>query len=92
MKFMTTWSFPTGNVPEAARRFLAGEAAPQEGVKLLGRWHNVDCSGGFSLYETNDAAALYKGAAKWADVLELNNVAVIEDAEAGPILAALHKK
>ncbi len=92
MKFMTTWTFPTGNVPEAAERFLAGVATPDAGVTLLGRWHNVDCSGGFALYETNDAAALYKGAAKWADLLELTSVAVIEDGEAGPVLAEQYKK
>ncbi len=92
MKFMSTWSFPSGNVPEAAERFLAGEAAPPEGVVLLGRWHNVDLSGGFSLYETNDPAALYKGAVTWADLIDLNTVAVIEDADVGPILAATFKK
>jgi len=36
--------------------------------------------------------ALYRGAAKWADLLELTNVAVVEDADAGPVLAALYKK
>jgi uncharacterized protein DUF3303 len=92
MKFMTTWSFPTGNIPDAAERFLAGAAAPEAGVTLLGRWHNVDCSGGYALYETNDPVALYKGAAKWADLLELTNVAVIEDADAGPVLAERFKK
>jgi hypothetical protein len=61
-------------------------------VKLLGRWHNVDCSGGFSLYESNNAAALHLGAAKWADLLELSLVAVIEDAEAGPNLVTVFKK
>jgi hypothetical protein len=91
MKFMTTWTFPTGNLPEAAERFLAGVAVPEAGVTLLGRWHNVDCSGGFALYETNDPVALYKGAAKWADVLELTNIAVIEDGDAGPVLAGLFK-
>ena len=34
MKFMTTWSFPTGNLPEAAARFLAGAATPEAGVTL----------------------------------------------------------
>ncbi|HWA95391.1 MAG TPA: DUF3303 family protein [Terracidiphilus sp.] len=92
MKFMTTWTFPTGNIPEAAERFLAGVATPEAGVKLLGRWHNVDCSGGFALYETNDPVALYKGAAKWADLLELTNVAVLEDSEVGPVLAEQFKK
>jgi hypothetical protein len=92
MKFMLTWSFPAGNVPAAAERFLAGEGAPVEGTKLLGRWHNVDLSGGFALYETNDAVALYHGAARWADLLEFNTVAVIEDADAGTVLASLFKK
>ncbi|MDE3201883.1 MAG: DUF3303 family protein [Acidobacteriota bacterium] len=92
MKFMITWAFPTGNIPEAAERFLAGEAAPEAGVKLLGRWHNVDCSGGFVLYETDDAVALYKDAAKWGDLLELTTVAVIEDGDAAPVLAERFKK
>lgn len=91
MKFMTTWGLIPGSVAESAQRFLAGEGAPAEGVKLLGRWHNVDCSGGFSLYETDNPAALHLGAAKWADLLDLNTVAVVEDAEAGPNLAAIYK-
>jgi hypothetical protein len=91
MKFMTSWTFPTGNIPEAAERFLAGVATPEAGVTLLGRWHNVDCSGGYALYETNDPVALYKGAGKWADLLELTTIAVIEDADAGPVLASLFK-
>lgn len=92
MKFMSTWALLPGTVQEAVDRFLAGEAAPAEGVTLLGRWHNVDCSGGFSLYETDNAAALHQGAAKWADVLEINTSLVIEDAEAGPNLAKVFKK
>ena len=59
---------------------------------MLGRWHNVDCSGGFSLYESDSAAALHLGAAKWADLLEISVVPVIEDAEAGPNLAIVFKK
>ena len=92
MKFMTTWSFDSAALPEAAERFLAGVGAPEEGTTLLGRWHNTDCSGGFSLYESNNAAALHLGAAKWADLLELSLVAVIEDAEAGPNLVTVFKK
>jgi hypothetical protein len=92
MKFMSTWALMPGTVQEAVDRFLAGEAAPQEGVTLLGRWHNVDCSGGWSLYETDSAAALHKGAAKWSEYLEINTAAVIEDAEAGANLTAVFKK
>ncbi|HET6170108.1 MAG TPA: DUF3303 family protein [Terracidiphilus sp.] len=87
MKFMSTWALLPGSVKTAAEKFLAGEGTPAPGTTLLGRWHSVDCSGGYALYETDDAAALHAGAAKWADLLEINTVAVIEDAEAGPNLA-----
>ena len=92
MKFMSTWSLLPGSVKTAAQQFLAGGGGEPEGVTVLGRWHNVDCSGGFSLYETSDPAALHLGSLKWADLLELTTVPVIEDGEAGPNLAAVFGK
>ena len=92
MKFMSTWTFQGGMLSDAATRFLAGEGAPDPGTTLLGRWHNADLSGGFALYETNDPAALYRGALQWADLLEINTVPVVEDAEAGAALATRYKK
>lgn len=91
MKFMTTWALSPGAVRAAAEQFIAGVDQP-EGVTLLGRWHTVDCSGGFSLYESNNPAGLHLNAARWADLLEITTVPVIEDAEAGPNLAATFKK
>jgi len=92
MKFMTTWALPGENIANAAARFLSGEAPPPAGVKILGRWHNADLSGGFSLVECDDAVAAYTDAAQWADLLELNTVPVLDDAEVGPVLAARFKK
>ena len=92
MKFMQTWTLLPGSVKTAAEQFLAEGGGEPEGVKLLGRWHNVDCSGGFSLLESDNPAALHLGHAKWADLLELSCVPVIEDAEAGPNLVAVFKK
>jgi hypothetical protein len=91
MKFMSTWTLLPGSVKDAAKQFLAGGGGEPEGVTLLGRWHNVDCSGGFSLYETNHPAALHLAAAKWADLLEITTLPVIEDGEAGPNLVAVFK-
>ena len=92
MKFMTPWTMLPGSVKTAAEQFLAGGGGEPEGVTVLGRWHNVDCSGGFSLYETSNPAALHLGAAKWADLIELTTVPVIEDGEAAPNLVATFKK
>jgi hypothetical protein len=87
MKVMSTWSLKPGAIREAAKRFLAGEAAPHEGVTLLGRWHSVDISCGFTLYETNSPAALIEGAARWAEFLDIRTYLVVEDAEAGAAMA-----
>jgi hypothetical protein len=92
MKFISTWAAQPGTLKEAVGRFLAGQAQPPAGVTLLGRWHNVDCSGGYSLFETSNPVALYEAAAVWADILDINNELVIEDAEAGPILAKVFGK
>jgi hypothetical protein len=90
MKFLSSWILRPDTVPEAARRFLAGGGAPPAGVTLLGRWHRADASGGFSLFETNDPAALYAHAAEWAQFLDIQTVPVIEDADAAPVLAKLY--
>ncbi len=92
MKFMSTWTLLPGALKEAVGRFLEGQGQPPDGVKLLGRWHKVDCSGGFALFETTDPAALFESAAVWADVLEIHNSPIVEDGDAGPILAKVFKK
>lgn len=92
MKFLSTWSVRPGCLREAVDRFLAGQAQPLEGVALLGRWHKADLSGGFSLSETDSPRALYEFAAMWVDMLEIHTALVIEDADAGPIMAKVFKK
>ncbi len=92
MKVLVTWAVRPGAVKEAVGRFLAGKADPPEGGKLLGRWHKTDGSGGFSLYETDSPIALYTASAEWTDVLEIHDWLVVEDAEAGPVLAKVFGK
>ena len=38
---------------------------------------------GSTLYESNSAAALHLGAAKWADLISVTIAPVLEDGEAG---------
>jgi hypothetical protein len=92
MKFMSTWTVLPGTLREAANRFLAGQGQPPEGVTLLGRWTKTACSGGFGLFETSNPAALFEGAAVWADVLEIHTVPVVEDADVGAVFAKIFKK
>jgi Protein of unknown function (DUF3303) len=92
MKFVSTWTSKPGNTKQIVDRFLAGEGTPPEGVKLIGRWHKIDGSGGLGLYETDNPTALYEQAAKWIDVLEIHTTAVVEDAEAAAVFAKVFKK
>jgi hypothetical protein len=92
MKFMSQFSVRPGCVPEAAQRFLSGKATPPAGVKIVGRWHKTDGSGGYTLFETDNPAILYEFSASWIDVLENHSTVVIEDAEAGQALAKVFGK
>lgn len=91
MKVMSTYSIRPGCVKEAVDRFLSGKASPPAGVKLIGRWHKTDSSGGYTLMESDNATAMFEFAASWSDVLETHSTIVIEDAEAGPVLAKIFK-
>lgn len=92
MKAMSTYSVRPGCIKEAAARFLAGEGAPGEGVTLLGRWHKTDGSGGFVVYESDSPEALFDGAMKWADVLEIHSNVVVDDNAAGAAMAKYYSK
>jgi hypothetical protein len=93
MKTMVVWSLkPGASLSEAVRRFLAGEAGPQEDHKILGRWHSVDMSIGFTLSETDNPTAHYLAASKFADLMDLRAYTVLEDSDVGPILATMAKR
>lgn len=92
MLFISYWTIKPGCMKEAVERFLAGGGKTPEGVKLLGRWHKADCSGGWTLTETGNLKAAYENAASWSDVIDVYTHPVIEDDAAGAVLAKLFKK
>ncbi|HTV82867.1 MAG TPA: DUF3303 family protein [Acidobacteriaceae bacterium] len=92
MKVMSTFTIRPGCMPEAAKRFLSGKAEPPAGVKILGRWHKSDASGGFTLFETEDPVKAYEFAAAWSDVLEVHSNTVLEDDQAGLALGRVFGK
>ena len=63
MKYISTWTVIPGTLREAVDRFLSGLGTPPEGVTLLARWHKLDCSGGFVLFETSNPSAFCESAA-----------------------------
>ena len=90
MKFIVHWTQSQSTYRSAIERFLKNGAAPPPGVTLLGRWFGMNGSG-FAIAETDDAKALFGYIAEWSDVLTLEVTPLVEDAEAGEVLAALYR-
>lgn len=90
MKFLISWSQPQSTYRSAIAHFLEGGGKPPAGVKMIGRWHGMNGTG-FAVAETNDAKALYAWFAEWSEFLPLQTTPVVEDADAGEVLSALHK-
>jgi hypothetical protein len=81
MKYMVAWTVSPENFAPAMARFKQEDPKPPASVKTLGRWVGVAGMEGFSLYETDDAAALWKLSSKWADLIDVQVIPVLTDEE-----------
>jgi hypothetical protein len=70
----------------AMARFLETGGQPPPGVRLLGRWTQLDLCGGFVLLESEDPHALAAFAHGWSDVVELTIAPVLEDQALSEVL------
>jgi len=88
MKYIVSWTLPTGTFHAAIGRFLQAGGLPPEGVTLIGRWHGMS-GGGFAVVQTTDAKALFAWVTEWSDVLPLQTTPCLEDADAGAVSQAV---
>mgnify|MGYP001825037150 CR=1 FL=1 len=89
MKFMVTWRLHDD------KRIATLEAwaslTPQEradvgdGVKLIGRWHDLSAGMGTLIVETDDLPALNRYLGQWIPVLDLEVVPVLDDEESAAV-------
>jgi hypothetical protein len=86
MKFILTFTLPPEARDEAIIRFLETGGQPPPGVTLLGRWTQLDLSGGVAVLESEDPHALTAFAHRWSDLLELTLAPVLEDQELSDVL------
>jgi hypothetical protein len=47
----------------------------------------MDGAGGYTLYETDKPAQVFRAVVRWADLIEFETHVVMEDGEIGPVLA-----
>jgi hypothetical protein len=88
MKFLVSWSLPQATYRAALTRFLQSGGLPPTGVTLIGRWHGMS-GGGVAVVETTDPKALYAWCAEWMEFLPIQTTPVLEDADAGAVLATM---
>jgi len=85
MHFMLTYRFGPEHRNQAMARFKVTGGRTPKGVQLLGRWTKADLSGGFALLQSYDIKALVEFILGWSDLMELDIVPLIEDAELGEV-------
>ena len=88
MTFMTIYKISPAQRNAAQQRFKQGGGLPPEGVKMIGRRHKADGSGGFALCETDDVVALAKWTQDWSDLLEFEIFPVLDDKQIAIVLGA----
>ena len=86
MQFILTFTVPPVTRDAAMARFLETGGQPPPGVRLLGRWTQLDLCGGFVLLESADPHALTAFAHGWSDVVELTLAPVLGDQALSDVL------
>lgn len=90
MKFMVKWSIPQDKWVEILKVWTsmtpAQRADAGQGVKIVGRWHDVNARCGVAILETSDAAAMGRYLNQWNTLCNLEVAPVLDDEESATVL------
>jgi len=89
MLYAISWKGVPSVRNTATERFLKTGGRPPEGIKMLGRWHDIGKISGTAIAETNDPTLMAKWALEWNDLFEMDVRPVITDEQAGPLMAQM---
>ena len=86
MKFMITWRVHDEHRHDALKAFseMTGEqdqADLGDGVRLIGRWHDVIGFTGVAICESDDAGAVGNWILNWNSILDAEVTPVLDDDE-----------
>lgn len=87
MKFLVTWRVHEDKRQDTLQAFAAmtpeDDAADLgDGLRLIGRWHDLVSFTGAAICETDDPAAVHRWILNWNSVIDCDSVAVLDDEEA----------
>jgi hypothetical protein len=93
MKFMVSWSIDQDKWLPILKQW--GSQTPEEradvgnGVKMIGRWHDMAGRQGVGIFETTDLAALNRYLGQWNPVLDIDIAPVLDDEESAELARSL---
>ena len=92
MLFISHWRIPSSTRNAVIERFAKTGGQPPQGVKMLGRWHDVANGTGFCISEADDASAIARWALEWSDLMDMDVRAGLNDEQLSAVLAGLQHK
>jgi hypothetical protein len=89
MKFWVTWSISQDKWLPVLKTFTSmspkERADAGDGVKIIGRWHDVAARTGVAIFEANNLAAVQRYAGRWNPHMDLTIAPVDDDEEAATV-------
>jgi hypothetical protein len=86
MKFLGQWSVPQDNWLQVLAKFTSMSPEEQtnagQGVKIVGRWHDLAARTGVMIFESDDLGAVQRYIGLWNPYMETDLVPVLDDEEA----------
>ena len=89
MKYLVQWTSSQESARAAAERFLQTGGKPPDGVTQLGRWFGLNGTG-CAVVEAADSKGVFTLVLEWQEFLQITATPVLEDDEAGEIIAKLY--
>jgi hypothetical protein len=89
MLFLARWQVDSEFRDRVLQRFAKTGATPPAGVRIIGRWHRADGTGGVMIMEADSMRPVAEFAYEWNDLLFVEIAPVVEDAGLVEIISKL---
>jgi hypothetical protein len=92
MLYRLDWQIARENRDEIFARFVDSSTNPVYdlplGLNMVGRWHDLACLSGTSIWDTDDVTTLMQWLQHWSDKVDMELSPCIEDDDASAICVA----
>ena len=89
MVFFASWRITRDVRDRVLERFINSQGSSAAGVRILGRWHRTDGTGGFLVCEAKSMKPMAEFSYEWSELQFVEIVRVVDDAGLMAVLAKL---